>query len=50
MAAAMLAWPSMRSTLMARLPGDAITRGAFPVLTRDLSAYAEPVVPALAGR
>ena len=34
MAAAMLAWPSSRSRLMARLRSEAMTRGAFPVLTR----------------
>jgi len=35
LAAAMFGWPSRRSRLMARLHSDAITRGAFPVLTRD---------------
>ena len=38
LAAAMLAWPSSRRMLMARLRSVAITRGAFPVLTRDLSS------------
>ncbi len=38
LAAAMLAWPSRRSRLMARLRNDAITWGAFPVLTSDLSS------------
>src|SRR5512133_712514 len=33
----MFLWPSRRSRLMARLRSVAITRGAFPVLTRDLS-------------
>jgi hypothetical protein len=33
-----LAWPSRRSRLMTRLLSDAITRGAFPVLTSDLSS------------
>ena len=32
-------WPSRRSRLMARLRSVAITRGAFPVLTRDLSSW-----------
>ena len=32
LAAAMLAWPSSRRRLMARLRGVAVTRGAFPVL------------------
>ncbi len=39
MAAAMLAWPSRRRMLMAKLRSDAITRGAFPVLTSDLSSW-----------
>ena len=39
LAAAMLVRPSMRSRLMARLRNDAITRGAFPVLTSDLSSW-----------
>jgi len=38
LAAAMLEWPSRRRRLMARLRSDAITLGAFPVLTRDLSS------------
>ena len=39
MAAAMLEWPSRRRMLMARLRSDAITRGAFPILIRDLSSW-----------
>jgi hypothetical protein len=31
-----LAWPSSRRMLIARLRSDAMTRGAFPVLTRGL--------------
>jgi hypothetical protein len=34
-----LEWPSRRSRLMARLRSVAMTRGAFPVLTRDLSSW-----------
>ena len=34
----MLSWPSRRKRLMARLLSEAITRGAFPVLTSDLSS------------
>lgn len=39
LAAAMLSWPSRRSRLIARLRRAAITRGAFPVLTKDLSSW-----------
>jgi hypothetical protein len=35
LAAAMFVWPSRRRMLMARLRSDAMTRGAFPVLTRE---------------
>jgi hypothetical protein len=38
LAAAMLSWPSKRRRLMARLRSVTMTRGAFPVLTRDLSS------------
>jgi hypothetical protein len=39
LAAAMLSWPLSRSRLIARLRRVAMTRGAFPVLTRDLSSW-----------
>jgi hypothetical protein len=39
LAAAMFAWPPKRSRLIDRLRSDAITRGAFPVLTSDLSSW-----------
>ena len=39
MAAAMFVWPSRRRMLMARLRSEAMTPGAFPVLTRDLSSW-----------
>ena len=39
LAAAMLEFPSRRSRLIAKLRSDAITLGAFPVLTRDLSSW-----------
>jgi hypothetical protein len=34
-----LSWPPSRRRLTAKLRKDAMTRGAFPVLTRDLSSW-----------